>query len=173
MNSVFYSKPVLLFITIKAPIGKASHQRISYWSDRLRKVSDTFLIVSEKNKIGEGLHFHALVAPTIQPFSHTFFLKGVHFNIKRVAESKRGIRLEEEPIEDMEELPIEPVAQPDLVDELIEQQIHLGEAAVKRANKRSKYIIQVDNTIRYMMKDDPQYGVNMTLIRNKKYYIPK
>ena len=46
----------------------------------LYKISGTYIIIREKNKVGNGYHFHALFTAKTAP-KRNWFRKGVHINI--------------------------------------------------------------------------------------------
>lgn len=85
--NLFRRSPRLVFVTIK-PNQKGLKPRmysVGKWSDHLRKVSDTFLIVRE---LTGGPHFHALVS--LKPEKAIKVVKHVHFNIQTVGSCTIG-----------------------------------------------------------------------------------
>lgn len=80
MDTVFNS-PKAYFLTFKGK-GKA-HQKIDYVSKMIKKISNNYYIVREKNKMTEGYHFHAIFIMITKPKA-SWFKKGCHINLQKV-----------------------------------------------------------------------------------------
>lgn len=81
------------FITLKGSETNPRHQKIGWAYDHLKKISDNFLIVREKNKVNNGFHFHSVVLPYKTP-TRSWYRKGIHINVKKVNGPRDVIAIE-------------------------------------------------------------------------------
>lgn len=77
MTPFFMSGRVFL-LTVKSDLK--SYQKLDKIRKMLDKISKTYVIVREKNKIKNGFHFHALFKSKTSP-KRNWFRKGIHINI--------------------------------------------------------------------------------------------
>ena len=61
---------------------------INFVNRLCKKVSKTYIIVRERNKITEGYHYHAVMKMTCLP-KPSWFIKGIHMNLKRIGFTRR------------------------------------------------------------------------------------
>jgi len=144
-----YLKPDYLsgdvrFFTFKGTEKK--HQRIGFVNDKCRKISNTYVIVREANKKTEGCHFHALLKVHTPP-KQSWFIKGVHMNLKKVGYSltqrTNGLNLKEV----LEYSGHCPELAKTLMDDLVLEKVdHQIEKCMKRDD-------HVENCLLYISKD--------------------
>lgn len=86
-NVAHFEKGKAFFLTYK---GDGKHQLMDTVVKRLKKVSNTFLVIREKNKIAMGYHYHALfkLKSDMKNISKRWFRKGVHMHLVDLQESK-------------------------------------------------------------------------------------
>lgn len=80
----FSTQPRLLFITVR---GSGRWQKIGKVSDLLKRVSSNYFIVREKDKKGDGYHFHSLVS-TNKDIKPNWYRKGIHIHVVPVGDKK-------------------------------------------------------------------------------------
>lgn len=61
---------------------------INFVNRLCKKVSKTYIIVRERNKITEGYHYHAILKMSSLP-PRKWYTKGIHMNLKRIGVSRR------------------------------------------------------------------------------------
>jgi len=83
IGELFETSPVF-FLTFKSE--KTKHQSINFIDKLCKKLSSTYLIIREKNKVNEGYHFHALFKSVKTP-PKRWFIKGVHMHLRQVGRS--------------------------------------------------------------------------------------
>ncbi len=143
-------------VTIKSkPDAHVRTQKISYWSDRLRKISKSFYIVREKNKLNNGYHFHAIVSLNEPDISKGWFKKGIHIHVKTIG-NVNGQPLAK-PIypENSEEANHmlygdEPLS---VMDRIIIDEHRRLEQSRKAKHSKNKKTLHVDSVLAYLNKD--------------------
>lgn len=75
-----------IFLTYK---GDGKHQLMDTVVRHCRKISSTFLLVRENNKISDGFHYHGLLKLKEQKLpAKRWFRKGVHMHISEICPPK-------------------------------------------------------------------------------------
>jgi len=145
----FTSQKDIRFLTLRGV--KKRQQQIGFVNDKLRKISDNYYIVREKNKKVEGYHFHALVSVKKEP-KKAWYTKGVHIHLKRVGRSETKTQCIPDPpcvtARDLVECPIEIL--PELQDKYEEQLI---QNTIKKSFKRHRIGSAINNCYHYMQKE--------------------
>lgn len=77
------------FLTFKGNPDKKVQQKLDFVSKLCKKITNTYIIVRERNKKTEGYHFHALLKLTSRP-KDTWFIKGTHMNLQKVGRTTRN-----------------------------------------------------------------------------------
>lgn len=136
------------FITIKPHCDTPRYQTLGWASDHLRKISDNFIVVREKNKINSNYHFHALVLKKKEPHKG-WFKKGVHIHQCEVGDiNKKGFNKSPVYPETEEELDMMNEGR-DLIDiELIKY--NRSQIQKRKSKKQNGHI---DRLIGYMTKE--------------------
>jgi hypothetical protein len=78
-----------VFLTVK---GDGKYQKMDIVVKLCKKISSTFFLVREKNKIIVGYHYHAIIKlrkPKLPP--KNWFRKGVHMHISEICPPKSNI----------------------------------------------------------------------------------
>ncbi len=157
VRSKFVSKPVCYFFTIRGV--KPREQKLSYWSDRLRKISQTFLIVCENDSKGKGKHFHALASLKELSPPKAWFKKGVYINAKRIG----NIGLPKydcfESLDELHHVRDQAIAEhaPKTVEETVIAGLivdHEAKTDIKQkvSFRKNRYGVHIDRVLNYMFK---------------------
>ena len=112
----------IYLLTFKSKTTKLRHQQIGFLSDRLKKISKTYLVVRETNKQDDKYHFHAVYKSTKHP-PKSWFIKGVHMDVRKVGEYEHKA------------FPIEDFTAWSFNKQEHEDMIHYGEMTSKDLNK--------------------------------------
>lgn len=145
----FSVKKMPTFITIKPPLGcHARYERISYWSDHLRKVSATFIITRESNKTRPGYHFHAVATMKKKP-PKSWFKKNFHFHLTKI-----GSRRDKKQIPIIPEPPLE-VPMPTDLDEVLELLPKIEEFEERQKIQLNRRRKQISAVLDYCLKESP------------------
>lgn len=163
-NDVF-SPENSYFLTLKGPDAK--HQKIGYVNDLLRKVSSTYLVVREKNKISDGYHFHAIAKMEKKPPA-TWYKKGVHMKLQKIGSPEKLPEdwkipipyLSRRTLSDMREHYEDNV----IIDYLMEKTARVSLAKMRKNT-------QIEKVLRYMSKDldMPMQYTDYIYVHNKKH----
>lgn len=156
-------KSNLNFITInpnKGLNGSLRVNKISKWSDYLRRYSDHFFIVREKE---HNIHFHAIVSLN----KELKFVKGVHFNVQPVLDNnnnKHSYMTRTEVLtyqmERLGEL-IEAGLSTEEADEVLQLHMQRHDALQRDKQRKSRAFLQdkkdnkLYNIFLYMIKEEP------------------
>lgn len=174
---LFFSHlPRLRFITIKHMANDPKKMKISYWSDRLRKISSNFYIIAEENKVSKGEHYHALVSVDVG-IPKSWFHKGTHFLDKPVGNKNKteglpnyemiGSNEEYEQVVHGGEIPLDMTEQ-EL--DVMFYKLKLRQRQ-KKSNDRKEW--HIGSVLTYLNKEleIPRQYVNYMLIKNKKNHV--
>lgn len=162
--ALFGTKKDLRFLTIKGE----GYQKIGKVNDLVRKVSDTYYIVREKNKKSEGYHYHCLIDMKIEP-NKAWFKKGVHMNLLKVgrANTKDRYVFVNRDLTDMD---IAEWKEEDPVMAMAYQENAVVDKRIDAAIKSCKQVESVKRIIAYMNKEQefPALYTDYILCVNKK-----
>lgn len=168
---VFITKKDLRFLTVKG--GK--FQTVQTVARLVKKISDTYLIVRERNKKSEGYHFHALLDCKVEP-RKSWFKKGVHMNLQKVGD--KGIiksHLYAMPLPPLNSKDIDGMAQEDPVGAakyVVDTAINNGLVKLKKRKKKNAHLGRV---LQYMKKEQElpiQYIDYMYVVSRKNREFP-
>jgi len=164
--------PPVFFLTFKSE--KTKHQSINFIDKLCKKISSTYLIVREKNKVTEGYHFHALFK-SVKPPSKRWFIKGVHMHLRQVGRSATKSK-------------IVPAIPSSITKRDIEEAYHTGQITVEERNdqimnrhifpsqmKKLKLREHVDRILLYVSKEaelPAQYQDYILCVGGKQRAIP-
>lgn len=176
--SFFSRLPRLRFITIKSLLDNEKHQKIGYWSDRLRKISSNFYIIAEKNNNSSKNHYHALVSVDNNEIPKSWYLKGVHIMDKPVGNlgepSKPVIP---ESLEESEHIIYGSVCSPTLgskksellLERIFTLELHKMKNRARVRHSTNRKIWHIESVMSYLNKelDIPSQYFNYILIINK------
>jgi len=134
------------FLTYRMPGGTT----ISKVADKCRKVADTFFVIRENDKKGEGYHYHAILRMIKEP-PRSWYTQGVHVNLKKIgrAQTLVGMKLPQpNPTaqEDLEQLILSPEDLPRIEQRLID-------VALAKSVKRTARLKSIERVLQYMSKD--------------------
>ena len=123
---------------------------VSKVADKCRKVADTFFVIRENDKKGEGYHYHAIMRMNKEP-PKSWYTKGVHINLKKIGrpQTTDGMVL---PMggstaqDDLEHLHHCPEDRPLVEEEILKRSLdkHL---------KKTARLKNVERVLQYMSKD--------------------
>lgn len=157
----FLKKTKLYFITIKG--AKKTHWKIDYARKKLRRISDSFVLVREPNVQKEGYHFHALISLTVPEIPKNWYQKGVHFNVQKVRNNGTCIPSQEELFwreeTQREDLKADGLAEAE-IDSVIHhhKEIMKMKAKIRKIKYDAKMSDDLSRILRYMFKTvSPSY----------------
>ncbi len=170
-----FVKKTVRFLTLKGI--KDSYQDMDKVCKHVKKISNTFLIVRERNKRTEGFHFHAILLLAKEPHKG-WYKKGLHLNLQKlstaVAKQRGNVGMCMQPplvggrdikdATDLKELKeIQGVVEDQVIDDVIKRSV---------AGRRLKE--HIVRCLRYMSKElefPIQYYDYQYMIKNKNYTI--
>lgn len=82
ISEPFSRLPRLRFLTLRGP---GRYQQIGKTVDLIRKVSKNYFVVREKDKTGDGYHYHAIYS--LDTTRELSFKKGIHMYVKDITSS--------------------------------------------------------------------------------------
>lgn len=176
--SFFSRLPRLRFITIKSLLDNEKHQKIGYWSDRLRKISSNFYIIAEKNNNSPKNHYHALVSVDVE-IPKKWYLKGVHYMDKPVGNLWEASKpIIPESLEESEHIIYGPVCSPTLgskksealLDRMLTLELHKMKNRARVRHLTNRKIWHIESVMSYLNKelDVPSQYFNYILIINRR-----
>lgn len=150
-------------MTFKSP--KPKHQKIDFVRKLLYKVSKTFLIVREKNKMVEGYHYHAIFKKIKVP-PKSWYIKGVHMNLRKIGTS---LTMQSNYLtkKDLQDVPAPPqITKENLIDISLKQ----VRSVVIKNHMKTQNDLDIMRVLNYLSKeiDDPiQYEDYVLICRGK------
>lgn len=147
--------PNLYFYTFKALTKKPRHQTIGWASDHMKKISNHYYIVREKNLATDGFHFHVICSRFKEPHKG-WFIKGMHINTRKVGDKKP--RVPDYPLSQDEDLHNQELERERLKplnedEHLIDQAASKHKTSVLRVKGKIRKIAHVERLVVYMNKD--------------------
>lgn len=179
---VTYSKSLsestrLYFITVKDMArGNPRRQKANFVHDLLKRDSDHYLIVREKNKINDGYHFHAVFSARNEHVSCEWRRKGVHIQVKKLGDlNKRDPDFPHTQIlwahdQDLKEADIKDRG------EIVVMASNMVASAKARVRAKTNKEGHVGRCVTYMMKEmpeNPQLYVNYIYVKDGKVVKPQ
>lgn len=148
MQKVFYDSNDVRVLTLK----HENYQNIDKVAKHVKKISDTFFLVREKNKKDVGYHYHAILVVKKEP-PRSWFRKGVHIHLTKLGRFTQDLKGFVPPIPEMNSRDISEVNSHDpqeaeaiLIDK-VARQTYLK---FQKKEQRLKYVRGV---IKYLTKE--------------------
>lgn len=181
---LFKSSKNVYFATINPNKGYSNKRvtSVSKWADHIRKRSEHFFIVRER----EGcFHFHAIFQTVDDsPIPRGYYVKGIHMNIQKVEDTRNHYRS----FNSSEDLMDQAITLADAIDKGVPTVIQsIYEELVEEARATNKSIrewnkvrpmnsfeIQIFDILKYMIKENPviQYEDYILVSKNRNITAP-
>lgn len=173
--SHFYNLPRLYHLTYRK-MGDPKGRLPSIVSNHVKKYSDNYLIVREKNKKTDGYHHHCIFSLNqFKEIKKNFFRKGVHMHLQKLGDTNPRLPTIPESAEHVDH--IMGIDRDDSLElTLIKKDLYGQKVKIQAKRSRKKKSGHVTRVIDYILKELPEYPeqyIDYIYVKKKRSQFPQ